>query len=177
MTRRPRDPAALLRGAAAGLLTAALAAAAHGLASGVPPTGAVAVQLALLSATVGALAATLTRGHDARILTALLAAGQLAGHLVLGAAHHHATTTAPPGAVMLAAHALAVVLGATLIAASSRLCSTMARAVRAVARPLPSAPPAPSGCPAMPVDDQPLRFMLLLAASMSHRGPPVSAHR
>jgi hypothetical protein len=45
-------------------------------------------------------------------------------------------------------------------------------AVRIVATPVAVAP-------AAPVDeaDQPLRSALLLAASVSHRGPPVSRHR
>ena len=64
-----------MRGTAAGLLTAALAVAAHAAGSGALPTGAVVAQLAVLAATVGALAATISRAADARILLGLLAAG------------------------------------------------------------------------------------------------------
>ena len=71
------NPAGRLRGTAAGLLTAALAVAAHSVGSGAPPTGAVVAQLAVLAATVGALAATIARAADARVLLGLLAAGQL----------------------------------------------------------------------------------------------------
>ncbi|HXO50033.1 MAG TPA: hypothetical protein VN888_03180 [Mycobacterium sp.] len=171
------NPAARLRGAAAGLLTGALAVAAHAMGSGVAPTGAVIAQLAVLAATVGALAATIARAADARVLLGLLAVGQLCGHVMLGAVgHSHAVTTAPRGAAMLAAHVVAVGAGALLIAASDRLCRAFSRAVRAAVR-IVAAPVAVA--PAVKIDeaDQPLRSALLLAASVSHRGPPVSRHR
>lgn len=168
-----RNPAARLRGSAAGLLTAALAVAAHSAGSGAPPTGAVVAQLVVLAATIGALAATITRAADARVLLVLLAAGQLCGHVILSAVgHHHAAAPVPPVA-MLAAHVAAVGVGALLIAASDRLCRAMSRAVRAavliVAAPVAFAPVVVVG-----QADQPMRSALLLAASMSHRGPPVS---
>jgi hypothetical protein len=169
-----RNPAARLRGSAAGLLTAALAVAAHAVGSGAAPTGAVVAQLAVLAVTVGALAATISRAADARVLLGLLAAGQLCGHLMLSAAgHQHPAVTGPPAAVMVAAHAVAIGTGALLIAASDRLCRAVSRAVRAVARTV-AAPVA--GPPVVVVGqaDQPLRSTLLIAASMSHRGPPVS---
>ena len=107
------DPAARLRGTAAGLLTAALAVAAHAAGGGAPSTGAVVVQLAVLAATVGALAATIARAAHARVLLGLLAAGQLCGHIILSAVgHSHASTTAPPAVVMLAAHVVAIGAGA-----------------------------------------------------------------
>ena len=88
MSRPHANPAARLRGTATGLLTAALAVAAHAVGSGVPPTGAVVAQLAVLAATVGALAATIARAADARVLLGLLAAGQLCGHVILSAVGH-----------------------------------------------------------------------------------------
>jgi hypothetical protein len=171
------NPAARLRGTAAGLLTAALAVAAHGVGSGAAPTGAATAQLAVLAATVGALAGTIRHAADARVLLGLLAAGQLLGHLMLSAVgHSHAPTTAPPGAVMLAAHLVAIAGGAVLIAAVDRLCRAMSRAVRAavriVCRPVWAAAAIVTGAA-----DQPLRSALLLAASVSHRGPPVSLAR
>jgi hypothetical protein len=168
------NPAARLRGTAAGLLTAALAVAAHSVGSGTPPTGAVVAQLAVLAATVGALAACTARAADARVLLGLLAAGQLTGHVILSAVgHSHATTTAPPAAVMLAAHVVAVGAGALLIAASDRLCRAMSRAVRAAVR-IIAAPVAVAPVVLVGGADQPLRSSLLLAASVSHRGPPAS---
>jgi hypothetical protein len=74
---------------------------------------------------------------------------------------------------MWTAHLAAVVIGALLIAAGEHLCAAVSRAVR-VAKPLPVQ------LIGAPIDfvrnsaDQPMRSSLLLAASMSHRGPPVS---
>jgi hypothetical protein len=168
------NPAARLRGSAAGLLTAALAVAAHSVGSGDAPAGAAVAQLVLLAATIGALAAAVSRAADVRVLVGLLAVGQLCGHLMLSATgHHHSPATVPPAAVMLAAHVVAIGAGALLIAASDRLCRAVSRAVRAAVRIVVQ----PAAGPAVVVvgqADQPLRSTLLIAASMSHRGPPVS---
>ncbi len=177
MPRAVPNPAARLRGTATGLLTATLAAAAHGVGSGVAPTGATTALLAVLAATVGALAGTIRHATDARVLLGLLATGQLLGHLMLSAVgHSHAPSAAPPAAVMLGAHLIAIVVGAVLIAAVDRLCRAMSRAVRAAVRtvrpPVVAAPVLSAGAA-----DQPLRSALLLAASVSHRGPPVSLTR
>jgi hypothetical protein len=177
MSRVPPNPAARLRSTAAGLLTAALAVAAHGVGSGAPPTGAATAQLAVLAATVGALAGTIRHATDARVLVGLLAAGQLIGHVMLSAVGHiHASATAPPGAAMLTAHVVAIAIGALLIAAGDRLARAVSRAVRAAVRivcpPMAAAPATATG-----TADQPLRSALLLAASVSHRGPPVSLAR
>lgn len=168
------DRAARLRGTATGLLTAALAVAAHSVGSGAAPSGAAAAQLAVLAATVGALAATIARAADARVLLGLLAAGQLCGHVILSAVGHtHAQTAAPAVGVMVAAHAIAIGTGALLIAASDRLCRAVSRAVRAAVR-IVAAPIAAAPVVAIGEPHQPLRSALLLAASVSHRGPPVS---
>ena len=99
------------------MLTAALAVAAHGVASGAAPTGAATTQLAVLAATVGALAATVARASDPRVLLILLGTGQLLGHLLLGAvAHGHSPATMPPAAAMLTAHVVAVAAAAAMIA-------------------------------------------------------------
>jgi hypothetical protein len=131
-------------------------------------------ELAVLAATIGALAATIARAADARVLLGLLAAGQLCGHAILSiVGHTHAETAAPPAVVMVAAHAVAVGAGALLITASDRLCRAVSHvlraAVRIVAAPIAAAPVVVIGAP-----DRPLRSALLLAASVSHRGPPVS---
>ncbi len=171
------NPAGRLRGTAAGLLTAALAVAAHSVGSGAPPTGAVVAQLAVLAATVGALAATIARAADARVLLGLLAAGQLCGHVILSAVGHtHAAATAPPAAAMLVAHVVAVGAGALLIATSDRLCRAVSRAVRVAVR-IVATPVAVAPIVVIGEADQPLRSALLLAASVSHRGPPVSRYR
>jgi hypothetical protein len=64
-------------------------------------------------------------------------------------------------------------VGALLIAASDRLCRAVSRAVRASARIL-AAPVAAAPALVIGQADQPLRSRLLLEASVSHRGPPVS---
>ena len=167
--------AARLRGIAAGLLTVALAVAAHGAADGAMPSGSAVVLLAVLAATVGGLAATVSRTADARVLAGLLATGQVVGHLMLTVAGHSHGGGATPASAMLVAHACAVIVGSILIAAGDRFGQAVARvievAVRAVAPPVPARP--------VIVADAvfPLRSALLLAASLSHRGPPVSLPR
>ena len=175
MSAEPADAAARLRGTAAGMLTAALAVAAHGAAGGAAPTGTAAVLLAVLAATVGGLSATIARTADARVLVGLLAAGQVAGHLMLVAAGHSHGGPVRPTAAMLVAHAVAIVVGAILIAAGDRLCRAVSRVVEVATRAV--VPPVPGRAVVVAVADQPLRSALLLAASLSHRGPPVSRAR
>ncbi|MGV0837657.1 hypothetical protein [Mycolicibacterium thermoresistibile] len=167
------EGSAPLRGTAAGLLTAALAVAAHGSAGGAIPAGAVSAHLVVLAATVGALTAGLRAAASPWVLIALLSAGQLLGHLLFSAAGH---THGPPAALpaMVFAHTVAVVAGAVLIAAVDRLGNALSKAVRAI-RPVRVRPVAPRA-PTTPVRsaDQPLRA-LMLAASVARRGPPVGA--
>ncbi len=177
MTAGSTSPAALLRGLAAGALTVALSIPAHAAAGGATPSGATSAQLVLLAVVVGALAATIGGADRFRVQLALMAAGQLFGHLLLGAVgHHHSTAASPSAAVMVAAHVVAVTCGAALIAAAGYLCTAVSRVVQAVDSPAP-APLIAVPAPAFGFADQPLRSALLLAASMSHRGPPVSAVR
>ncbi|MGE0219233.1 hypothetical protein [Mycolicibacterium sp.] len=159
------DARAPLRGTATGLLTAALAVAAHGVAGGGAPSGASVVQLLVIAATVGALASVLTGGLG--VLLGLLGAGQLISHVSLGAVGH---AHAPAGAAMLAAHVFAVALGALLICAGDRLCGAVSRVLTATAAAVTVPVCAPR--PVLTTADQPLHWMLLLTASMSHRGPP-----
>jgi hypothetical protein len=175
VTAQPSATAARLRGTAAGLLTAALAVAAHGVADGAAPSGSAVVLLAVLAATVGGMATTISRSADVRVLLALLASGQIVGHLMLSAAGHHHGETTSPAPAMLVAHALAVVAGAVLIAAGDRLCRAVSRVVEVATRTV--LPPIPSRSVLAAGADQPLRSSLLLAASMSHRGPPASRAR
>jgi hypothetical protein len=166
-----------LRGLAAGSLTVALATTAHAAASGGTPSGATAAQLVVLAVVIGGLAGTIRGADRFRAQLVLLAAGQLLGHLLLGAVgHHHGTAAGPSATTMLAAHLVAVTCGAALIASAGYLCSALSRVVRAAVA--PTSPPAFSApLVALVAADQPLRSALLLAASMSHRGPPVGAVR
>jgi hypothetical protein len=169
-------PVDRVRGVATGLLTAALAMAAHGAGGGALPSGAVAALLVVVAVTAGALAASTVRARSPRYLMGLLAAGQLLGHVLLSAAgHHHTGPAAPPAAAMFAAHLVAIVAGAALISAGDRLWRAVSRTVRTIVRVAYAvvARPAATAHSA----DQPLRSALLLAASVSHRGPPVSLAR
>lgn len=169
----PSGFAARLRGVASGLLTVTLALAAHGYGGAEPPTGAAVVALAITAATVGTLTGILSGASKALVLLALLACGQIVGHIVLGASGHD---HAPRAAAMVAAHAVAVGVGAVLIAAGDRLCGVVSRVMRVAVR-VVCPPPAPHARPIARRPEQPLRSALLLAASMSHRGPPVSPAR
>ena len=158
------------------MLTGALALAAHTAAAGVMPSGAGAALLCVLAATVGAVAATANRASDTWVLLPLLVAGQMIAHLTLAITDHHHGCAAAPSLAMLTAHTMALIAGALLIAAGDRLCRAICTAVRDVAGqspcPIVSATPVPTRG-----GDQPLRSALLLAASVSHRGPPVSPAR
>lgn len=76
---------------------------------------------------------------------------------------------------MIGAHAGAVVVGAALIAAADLLFRALSAAVRGVAG--LTDPLAVAATPPVVEGDQPQQTMLLLAASVSHRGPPVSPSR
>jgi hypothetical protein len=171
--RRP-DPAARWRGTSAALLTVALSVGAHGFAAG-PPSGAGIALAVVLAGALGAGAASTKRTLGVAGLIALLAAGQVMGHLVLAATGHpHGGAGTLPTPLMAGAHAAAVAAGAVLIAAGERLCRALSTAVRALR--------APSSWPPEPVliattSDQPLQSLLPLVASVSHRGPPVGALR
>ncbi|MDV3123806.1 hypothetical protein M1247_02650 [Mycobacterium sp. 21AC1] len=173
MTAARLDPAAPLRGTAVGLLTTALAIAAHGAAGGALPAGAVTAQLAVLAVTLGAVAATTAGANRAVVLCGLLGTGQVLAHGLLAAGGHtHGADPLRPSAAMLAAHLAAVTIGALLIAGGARLCTAVSRTVRAVATTRSPLPVATSQVRVRSAD-QPLHSFLLLAASVSHRGPPV----
>ncbi|OBB30920.1 Uncharacterised protein [Mycolicibacterium fortuitum] len=164
------DSAAQLRGTAVGSLTVALAVAAHGAAGGSLPGGAVAAQLVVLALTLGTVAATLSGASRAVVLWGLLGTGQVLAHALLTTAgHEHGV---PAGPLMFGAHVAAVSLGAGLIACGARLSAAMSRVVRVVVSEGRAAPGSPAHVTARSAD-QPLHSALQLAASVSHRGPPV----
>jgi hypothetical protein len=155
------------------VLTVALSVAAHGLADGVAPPSAAVVLLILLAATIGGLAAG--RAHGFVGLLGLLASGQIVGHIVLAAAGHSQGLVDRPTSTMVAAHAAAVVIGGMLIAAGDRLWRALSSVVRTP--PVPRSRPHQPGTINSKSSDQPLQWMLLLVASLSHRGPPVGVLR
>jgi len=171
------SPAIQLRGLAAGSLTVALATTAHAAAGGGTPSGATAAQLVLLAVVIGALSATISCADRFRVQLVLMAAGQVLGHVLLGTVgHHHASAAGPSATAMVAAHLVAVACGAALIAAAGYLCAAISRAVRTTVAPTPT-PVTTVPRASLGDADQPLRSALQLAASMSHRGPPVGAVR
>ncbi|MBO0679817.1 hypothetical protein JRC04_27445 [Mycolicibacterium sp. S2-37] len=176
MSGTTRDPAALLRGVAAAGFTAPLAVAAHAAADGSLTAGPAVTGVAVVALTVGALTATVRRADRMPVLLALLGAGQLTGHAVLGSSGHaHGGAAAP--AAMLVAHAVAVALGAALIAAGGRLCAALSRAVRVVVR---LADPRPAGPPAIRwarSAHHGLQALSMFAGPVSRRGPPAGAAR
>lgn len=164
--------AARLRGLGTASVTATLAVSAHAAAGGGLPSGAAVAEIVVLAAALGAVAFTAPAGRVA--LLALLAAGQLLGHLLLDAADHsHSMAMGTPATAMLAAHVAAVAIGALLITVGERLCAAVSRVVRRAVS-MPRQLPTAATAQVAHVADQPMRSALLLAASMSHRGPPVS---
>lgn len=161
-----------LRGGAVGLLTAALATVGHATAGGDTPSGAALVQLVLLAAAVGSFAATVRGADRFVVLVAVMTGGQGLAHVLLSAASHHHDGTSTT--VMLAAHALALVVAAGLITVGEYLCRAVSRVVRSVT-PSPREPLVAACSVAFRRCDHPLRSTLALASSLSQRGPPVTA--
>ncbi|ORA21807.1 hypothetical protein [Mycobacterium aquaticum] len=177
MTDARTDPAARLRGTSVGVLTGVLSVAAHGAAGGGWPAGAVTAQLALLAATLGTVASTVRAANRAWVLVGLLGAGQVLAHALLAIdGHTHGSHPLQPGALMLAAHLVAVTVGALLIAGGTRFCAALSRVLRAVTRRVSALPAATAHAVAHSAD-QPLQSARLLATSVSHRGPPVNVLR
>ncbi|WP_067884921.1 hypothetical protein [Nocardia vaccinii] len=173
-----------------GATVAALAVAAHGLAGGAWPGSAPLTLLLCAAAGVGAIATLLPvpAGTPSRAaLLAALAAGQLAAHLALsvpagpdpmtagrdscGVAGTFLATAGLPNGPMAAAHALATLVCAILIAAAERLYTVVSRAVRTLigpAQPLPPAPRAPRW-----LDEPSHVHRFLHAGALGSRAPPM----
>ena len=165
------SPTSGLRGLSACAFTGALAVAAHASAGGGWPVGGAGVLLAATAVVVG-LSALSERAAAMPVLAALLAGGQLSGHLALAAAgHSHGQATPLPTEQMLVMHVVAVLVGAVLVSACERLCQLLSQVARRCVH-ISRVPV--SIRTALPVagDGQPLQHVLLLAASISHRGPP-----
>lgn len=166
---------ARFRGVAVAAFTAALAVTAHGVADHAVPGGGAIALLAVVAAGLGAIVGTSDRAARPAVLLGALATGQLGGHLVLAAGTHiHQPAPGPTALPMLLAHAVAVVAGAVLVAAAERLYATLSTVLHAAARP-PHTHVATRAAAALPHIDHPFRRALLIAASISHRGPPAAA--
>lgn len=166
---------ARVRGAGVGAVSTTLAVAAHAAGGGMLPDTSALLLLLGLGTALGAASGTLPWLRTARLgLLGILGVGQLAGHLLLGVTAVHAHVSPSPD--MLAAHAGAVVLAAVLVGLAERVgpgcTAALARVLPALPAPLvvrPRTRPA-----AVPVTSPAVR-PLLVATSLSRRGPPVGA--
>ncbi|MFI5714935.1 hypothetical protein [Nocardia sp. NPDC051750] len=153
---------AQLRGLVVGLVTGALAVAAHGAAGGGYPSSTGVALLLLVTLVTGWASGSVAAGIRGRFahraatpglgILLPLATGQFAGHWALTGltGHHTGADTAigesiagPLPTAMLAAHLLAVLLCTLLIAAAERLyreASAVLRVLLAAARPVPRVP-------------------------------------
>ncbi|UFS98633.1 hypothetical protein [Nocardia huaxiensis] len=170
--RSPTDHTARLRGAAVGVGSGAVAIFAHGLGGGNPaPDGSALALLFVACGLIGVLVASFRPRYGPLSTMGMLAAGQTIGHTALSMSpeHHHHTTSA----AMLAAHLVAIPVGALLIRAAE---AGLRRAITSVRRfiltldlaPLPGVHPARR---AHTGDRAPLR-RLLLSSGIGRRGPP-----
>lgn len=172
MTGRDAVPARV-RGGFVGALCGAGTLAAHGIAGGTIPGGAAVVVLVLACAAVGLIARMRCRQTVAR-LALLLAAGQATGHLLLAAScHDHGAAIS---ARMVAAHGVASLVGALLVAAAERLARLVGSAPGWIAR-LLTGPGVTADVVAIPsiVFRTPLTVRLHAAGPATRRGPPAFA--
>jgi hypothetical protein len=169
--RSPTDPGARLRGTCVGAASGAVSVGAHALGGGpVSLTSSAVVLLVAACALTGTVAAAMRPGL-ARLLP-MLAVGQAIGHVALAISpeHCHGRLLTPP---MLAAHALAVPVGALLIrgteAALRRLYGCVLRVLVALTTTV-VAPQAHSARTPAPPSISPRR--LLISSGIGRRGPP-----
>ncbi len=172
--------AAVLRGAAAGSVSGALAVAAHGWISGAAPleSGPLTLLVAA-SAAVGAVVASVhTLRTTALGLVVALIGGQLLGHFAMmwgspGSMHHQHHTASMWSPAMLAAHLVAACAAAVVILgaeAAYRIGTT----VLAWALPRPIALPVLTGPPLLPIPHRDLVVLRIFAADVFRtRGPPL----
>ncbi|WP_032376264.1 hypothetical protein [Rhodococcoides fascians] len=167
------DEFAPLRGASVGTLSALVTATAHTFGGGMFPSDAAVVLLVLVCAAVGCAASAVPTAVAPRTqLLVVLATAQAIGHLLLTAVdgHHHGSILTQQ---MLAAHAVAVLVGALAIRGAEH---GIRRAVTSLRRALPLlaalviddnriAPP-------LPVYRIPGSTLLLDLSGCGNRGPP-----
>ncbi|CAN5378531.1 hypothetical protein BH09ACT8_BH09ACT8_06070 [soil metagenome] len=165
---------ARLRGVTAGLFTGALAMAAHGFADAMVPSGGTVALLSVVSVAFGAGVARCQRTTQTWVLMGVLAIGQLIGHLTLSAGGAMPGDHTSP--LMLTAHLAAVLTGAVLVTSCERFYTALSSAIRryrSATSPLASAGTQPMWSRIEP----PTQRVRLMAASISHRGPPLGALR
>ncbi|MEV6770237.1 hypothetical protein AB0N05_16605 [Nocardia sp. NPDC051030] len=178
-TAQSRSDAGVLRGGAAGLLSGALAVAAHGWISGAAPLESGPLTLLVLaSAAVGALVTGVGALRTTWLgLVLALVCGQMLGHFAMmwgspGSSHHHHHHASMWSPAMLAAHITAAVAAAVVILgaeAAYRIGTTVLSWVL----PVPVSLPVLSGPPALPIRHRDRVVLRIFAADAFHtRGPP-----
>lgn len=162
-----------LRGASVGALSALVTATAHTFGGGMFPSDAAIVMLVLVCAAVGyATSATPNTAAPRAQLLVVLASAQAIGHLLLTAVdgHHHGPML---GQQMLAAHAVAVVVGALAIRGAEH---GIRRAITSLRRALPLLATLVVDenriSPPFPVYRVPRSYRLLDLSGCGNRGPP-----
>ncbi len=172
-----------MRGGLVGAAVVVLAVAAHGWAGGGHPGSAALTLLVLIATATGTFASIVPPVRWSRTaVLGVLGGGQGAAHLALSTVHSHGTAEIGNGSGlfavsghsgwMTAAHAVATVVCALLIAAAERLYAAVSRSVRAVTT-RPRALPGPAAGARYPVPRQPRQQ--LGAHRVSPRAPPVPA--
>lgn len=169
------ETAERLRGVSVGVVSTTLALAAHATGGGMLPDPLSLLLVVGVGTALGVAAGTLPWLRSARLgLLALLGVGQLAGHLLLGvtAMHPHVS----PAPTMLAAHGVAVLATAALLALAEQVgpacTAALARVLPALVAPLQvrgHLATAPVSVTATTIRQ------LLVRTSLARRGPPVRA--
>lgn len=174
----PTCSAAWLRGALVGLCSALVTVAAHTGAGGALPGGGALVLALLVCATVGAAAAGIrVEGRLAGLATlgAVLAAGQLLGHVTLTVAGGHHGGHAVIDGRMLAMHAVATVALGLLIGVVEYLVEVGASVLTWLRLiDIPTCGPTDAAAPAVINDVLPQRVLQLRGLGM--RAPPAGVH-
>lgn len=166
-----------LRGSALAVTSSLLAGTAHVAAGGAAPDGALTVVLTVAVAAAGTALADRRRGPVA-LLTAV-GGTQVVLHLLLDGlgSHAHGAGTAPTTA-MTAAHALAAVVTALLLAGAESAVFAVAGAWRRIVAALPlrggsSITPIARAVLAVAPCAEPAPLRVLMATLLGRRGPPV----
>ncbi|GAB2538240.1 hypothetical protein [Nocardia heshunensis] len=173
--RSPTDHTARLRGAAVGASSGAVAMLAHGLGGGTAAPDTSSLTLLLAACTlIGVVVASLRPRYGLAGTMALLAVGQSVGHSTLSMTPGHHHHLASPS--MLAAHLIAIPVGAFVIRAAEAGLRRAVTSVRRFILALVSTPAAPAANGrALTCDDRAEAHRLLVSPGIGRRGPPALA--
>lgn len=159
-----------MRATAAGLLTGALALAAHTAVGAEMHVGPGIALIAVLAATVAGIVATWGPAADARVLAGTMALAQVVGHVLQSLSGH---AHGRPAEAMVLAHAVAAAVGAILIAAGDHLRAALSKVIRACAW-ITAPGPRSAGTRVVARAAESLFATLPILASSSYRGPPAA---